>query len=478
MEKKKIYENILEVIGNSPMVRLNKIPESEGIQCEIVAKCEFLLPGGSCKDRIAKRMIEDAEKNGSLVSGGTIIEPTSGNTGIGLAMVGAVKGYEVIITLPEKMSQEKADTLNSLGARVIRTLGDGGYDDPGSSIGLARKLKSEIPNSVLLDQYSNPGNSLVHYDETAEEIWQQCDGKVDYIVVGVGTGGTITGVGRKLKELNPNCKVIGVDPYGSILSDPDEGAINKSAIKAYQIEGIGYDFIPKNVDKKVIDQWVKTDDRESFRMARRIIKEEGLMVGGSSGSTLVAALKIAKELPKEKRVVIMFIDGVRNYISKFLNDDWMLEHEYITQEEYDELQKTSDNSLPYGQEFKVEEVDLPILEKVSSSLSVEQIFGEFEKQKCNALPVFDSKDEGKIIGIVTKRAVTNALSKGKVDFQSTLEKITDFNECRRLSSDDSVAHLSKSFIKNKYALINYGGMKFGICEQMHLVKFFLSKQHK
>jgi len=206
--RKKIYNNIIEAIHNSPMVRLNKIPEEEGVKCEILAKCEFFLPGGSLKDRIAKRMIEDAEKKNLLKNGSTIIEATSGNTGIGLALVGAVKGYKVIITLPEKMSQEKVDVLTALGAEVIRTPTEANFADVDSHIGVARQKNLDIENSIILDQYCNPANTLAHYDETAEEIWDQCDGKVDYVVLTAGTGGTVTGIGRKLKEKNPDIKVI------------------------------------------------------------------------------------------------------------------------------------------------------------------------------------------------------------------------------------------------------------------------------
>jgi cystathionine beta-synthase len=247
----------------------------------VVAKCEYFLPGGSLKDRIGKRMIEDAEKKGLIKPGvSTIIEATSGNTGIALALGGAVKGYNVIITLPEKMSQEKSDVLTGLGATVIRTPTEASFVDLDSHIGVARKLQKEIPNSIILDQYCNPSNALVHYDETAEEIWAQCEGKVDYVVMTAGTGGTVTGISRKLKEKNPDIQIIGVDPNGSILAYPD--TLNKEGIHGYKVEGIGYDFIPKNCDRiGNIDKWVKTNDLEAFKYARRLIKEEGLLVGGN-----------------------------------------------------------------------------------------------------------------------------------------------------------------------------------------------------
>jgi len=244
------------------------------------------------KDRIGKRMIEDAELSGRIKPGDTLIEPTSGNTGIGLALAAALKGYRMIITLPEKMSNEKVDVLKALGAEIIRTPTEAAFDSPESHIGVAKRLNKEIKNSHILDQYGNPSNPLAHYDGTATEILNQCDGKIDAIVMTAGTGGTITGVARKIKEQLPNCKIVGVDPTGSILAQPD--SLN-GRIGSYKVEGIGYDFIPTVLDRSLVDEWIKTEDKESFLMSRRIIKEEGLMVGGSSGSVMVAALKYAKK---------------------------------------------------------------------------------------------------------------------------------------------------------------------------------------
>lgn len=362
------------------MVRLNKIPKAEGVKCEIVAKCEFFLPGGSLKDRIGKRMIEDAEEKGILKPGiSTIIEATSGNTGIGLALSGAVKGYNVIITLPEKMSQEKSDVLSALGAQIIRTPTEASFIDIDSHIGVARKLNKHIPESVILDQYCNPGNALAHYDETAEEIWQQCEGKLDYVVMTAGTGGTITGISRKLKEKNPNIQIVGVDPNGSILAYPE--SLNKEGIHGYKVEGIGYDFIPKNCDRYGnIDRWMKSDDYDSLRMSKRIIKEEGLLCGGSCGAALDAALKIAKELPEDKRVVVIFTDSVRNYMTKFLNDDWMLENGFMEREEYDK-KYFPEEVKTYGSDKNISELNIPEVNSVQTSSSVKDVLGQFEKQR-------------------------------------------------------------------------------------------------
>lgn len=376
--RKKIYNDVVELIHQSPMVRLNKIPLTEGVKCEIVAKCEFYLPGGSLKDRIAKRMIEDAEKKGLIKPGvTTIIEATSGNTGLGLAMVGAVKGYDVIITLPEKMSTEKSDVLNALNAEIIRTPNEAGFETAESHIGVARTKHRDTKNSIILDQYTNAANSMAHYDETAEEIWEQCEGKIDYVVISAGTGGTISGISRKLKEKNKNIQIIGVDPVGSILAWPED--LNSEGIKPYKIEGVGYDFIPKNCDRfPNIDRWVKSVDRASFRMSRRLIAEEGLLVGGSSGSAMCAAIDIAKDLPADKRVVVIFVDSVRNYLTKFLNDDWMLENNFFTQEEYDKTNFRKDNKT-FGAKHTIKELVLTETIVVKNTAIVQDILGMMDK---------------------------------------------------------------------------------------------------
>lgn len=287
----KVLDSILQHIGNTPLVRLNKIPQAEGLECDVFAKCEFFNAGGSVKDRIGFRMVEDAERTGRIKPGDTLIEPTSGNTGIGLALAAALKGYRMIITLPEKMSAEKVMILKALGAEIIRTPTEAAFDSPESHIGVAERLNKEIPNSHILDQYVNPSNPMAHYEGTAEELILAMDGKIDAIVMSAGTGGTISGTARRLKEVIPNVEVVGVDPEGSILALPE--SLN-GEISGFQVEGIGYDFVPKVLDRNVIDRWVKTNDTEAFNMARRLIKEEGLMCGGSSGSAMCGVLKACK----------------------------------------------------------------------------------------------------------------------------------------------------------------------------------------
>jgi len=326
--KKKIMDSILDNIGDTPLVRVSRICKNDGIVCEVLAKCEFFNAGGSVKDRIGKRMVEDAEKSGRLTKGDILIEPTSGNTGIGLALAAAVKGYRCIITMPEKMSKEKSDVLHALGAEIVRTPNHHAFNHPESHIGVANRLNKELANSHILDQYRNPSNPLAHYEGTAEEIWEQCDGKLDYIVMSAGTGGTITGTARRLKELNPALIVVGVDPHGSILAQP-EGLNTEREGEGYMVEGIGYDFIPDVLDRSVVDRWIKSEDGPSYTVARRLIREEGLLCGGSSGATMWAALQVAKELPADKRVVVLLADSIRNYMTKHLSDDWMSKNGFM-----------------------------------------------------------------------------------------------------------------------------------------------------
>ena len=309
-----IHENILSTIGDTPVVKINKI--AKNLDCNVFAKCEFFNPGGSVKDRIGWNMVKEAELSGRIKPGDTLIEPTSGNTGQGIALAAAVKGYKCIITMPEKMSKEKQIALEALGAKIIRTPTEAKSSDPDSHISVAKKLKKEIKNSHILDQYSNPSNPEAHYYGTAEEIIKDFQGNLDMVVISVGTGGTITGVAKKLKEEIPKIKIVGADPEGSILGGGEE-------VSSYLVEGIGYDFIPDVLDNSLIDEYIKTKDEESVIMARRLIKEEGLLCGGSCGATMVAAMKAASKLKKNQNCLVILADGIRNYMTKFPNDSWM-----------------------------------------------------------------------------------------------------------------------------------------------------------
>ena len=323
-----LCNTILETIGKTPLVKLNRV--GNHLDCNLYGKCEFFNPGGSVKDRIALQMVLDAEKSGRIKPGDTLIEPTSGNTGIGIALAGAVRGYRVIITMPEKMSREKQVVLEALGAEIIRTPTEAAFDAPESHISVANRLQSELPRAHILDQYSNPSNPNAHYENTAQEILDDLGGKVDMVVVGAGTGGTITGIARKIKEKCPNAVIVGADPVGSILAGggPDD-------VGTYKVEGIGYDFIPEVLDRNLVDKWIKTKDRQSFQLSRRLIMEEGLLCGGSSGSALYAALKSAGSLKKGQNCVVILPDGVRNYMTKFVEDKWMLDNNFSGPEELD-----------------------------------------------------------------------------------------------------------------------------------------------
>lgn len=319
------YNNILETVGNTPLIKLNRV--TRGIKATVLAKLEFFNPGGSLKDRMAIYMVEEAEKCGLLKPGGTIVENTSGNTGVGLAMYAAVKGYKAVFTIPDKMSKEKIDLLKVFGAEVIVCPTDVAPDSPESYHEVAKRIAEKTPNSYLINQYHNEKNVEAHYKTTGPEIWEQTDGKVNYVVIGAGTGGTISGVGKFLKEKNPEIKVIGVDPIGSVYCDYFK---YKRLIepKVYLVEGIGMEMLCETMKFEYIDDMIQVSDKDSFIMTRRLLKEEGIFAGGSSGAAVWAAIEVAKKLEKEKEVspqivVAILPDSGHKYLSKIFNDDWM-----------------------------------------------------------------------------------------------------------------------------------------------------------
>lgn len=322
-----IHQDVLAVIGNTPLVRLSRLHPPGNL----VAKLEYLNPGGSVKERIAVSMIDAAEKEGRLRPGGTIVEPTSGNTGLGLALVGAVRGYQVICTVPDKVSIEKIRLLEAYGVEVIVTPTELLPDHPDSYYGVARRLAAEIPGAFHPDQYSNPANPDAHEATTGPEIWRQTDGRIDVLVAGVGTGGTISGIARHLKSQNPAVEVVGADPEGSIYSaGPDD------EIHQYKVEGVGEDFYPDTVDLKSIDRFIRVGDAESFAMCHRLARCEGILAGGSGGMAVHAALSVARE--DESRLVVVIVpDSGRGYLSKVFNDDWLTANGFATQEASHEI---------------------------------------------------------------------------------------------------------------------------------------------
>jgi cystathionine beta-synthase len=441
-----IYDSVLDAVGHTPMVRLARI--GHDLPCELVAKCEFMNPGGSVKDRIGVRMLLDAERAGRIRPGDTLIEPTSGNTGIGIAFVAAVRGYRVIITMPEKMSQEKQVVLEALGAEIIRTPTEAAWDSPESHIGVAKRLKEVIPNAHILDQYGNPGNPLAHEEGTAQEILAQCDNQLDAVVMTAGTGGTITGVARGIKRVLPDAQIIGVDPEGSILAGPGD-------IKSYKVEGIGYDFIPDVLDRKLVDRWIKSNDRDSFRLARRLIRQEGLLVGGSSGAAVWAALQVGKTMKPGQRVVVVLPDSIRNYLSKFVSDAWLRQHGFL-QADW-ELGTMSDLLRNIGQR---ELITLDVESKVEKATEL------FKEHGISQIPILDG---GRLVGILTELDVMRELVSGRASGSTTVAEAM-VRKVSTVQLNESAGALLGIFEQGEVALVvDHERRLVGIVTKMDLI---------
>ncbi|KAJ8252831.1 hypothetical protein GJAV_G00206080 [Gymnothorax javanicus] len=475
----KILPDILMTIGDTPLVRINKISKAYGLKCEMLAKCEFFNAGGSVKDRISLRMVEDAERSGLLKPGDTIIEPTSGNTGIGLALAAAVKGYRCIIVMPEKMSMEKVDVLRALGAEIVRTPTSARFDSPESHVGVAWRLKNEIPNSHILDQYRNPSNPLAHYDTTAEEILEQCDGKVDMVVAGTGTGGTISGIARKLKERCPNVKIVGVDPEGSILAEPEE--LNRTDKTQYEVEGIGYDFVPTVLDRSMVDQWYKSSDEETFAMARMLIREEGLLCGGSSGTAMAAAVKAARNLTEGQRCVVILPDSIRNYMTKFLSDNWMFQKGFLREEEVMV-------SKPWWWNQRLQTLNLSAPLTVLPSVTCQKTIRILKDKAFDQAPVVD--ESGQILGMVTLGNMLSSVLAGKVKPSDPVSKVL-YKQFKQVRLTDNLGKLSRILETDHFALVvheqiqylsdgspSQRQMVFGVVTAMDLLHFVTARQKR
>jgi cystathionine beta-synthase len=395
-----VHENILGTMGNTPLVRLNRV--ARGVRPQIIAKVEYFNPGSSVKDRIGIQIIEDAERTGQLKPGGTIVESTSGNTGVGLAIAAAIKGYKTVFVMPDKMSDEKIRVLRAYGARVVVTPTNVEPDDPRSYYSVARQIVAETPNSILANQYHNPVNPLTHYLTTGPEIWRQTAGQVDVFVAGMGTGGTITGVGRFLKEMNPKIQIVGADPIGSILYDYFYTGKMTEA-HSYKVEGVGEDFIPSVYDFSVIDDVVKANDKESFLMTRRLVREEGMLVGGSCGLAVAAALKYVAErdLGEDKMVVVLLPDSGSRYLSKVFDDNWMRENRFLENEWLDTRVSTVlERKSRQRQE----------LITASHNEAVSIVIGKMKSNDVSQLPAVGEQDE--LLGLVTEVNVLNFLLNG------------------------------------------------------------------
>ncbi len=387
----KIHENIQSTIGNTPLVKLNRLTKDDA--ATELAKVETYNPGNSIKDRMAIKMIEDAEKDGRLKPGGTIIEGTSGNTGMGLAIGAIIKGYKCIFTTTDKQSREKVDILRAFGAEVIVCPTNVEPEDPRSYYSVSSRLEREVPNSWKPNQYDNLSNSQAHYESTGPEIWEQTGGKVDHLVVGVGTGGTISGTGKYLKEKNPNLKIWGIDTYGSVFKKLKEtGVFDKNEIYPYITEGIGEDFVPQNVDMDLIDHFEKVTDRDAAIMTRRIVKEEAIFVGNSAGSAMAGLLQLKDNFKKGEVVVVIFHDHGTRYVGKMFNDDWMRERGFLVEE------KPTAGDLLKGKDLQLlsVEADEPVLMAID----------KMRKHNIDQLPVME---HGKPVGTITDARLFDAI---------------------------------------------------------------------
>ncbi|HEU0239511.1 MAG TPA: cystathionine beta-synthase [Micromonosporaceae bacterium] len=405
------YDNVVELIGNTPLVRLRNV--TDGIAATVLAKVEYFNPGGSVKDRIALRMVEEAEKSGALPPGGTIVEPTSGNTGVGLALVAQLRGYRCVFVCPDKVSEDKRNVLKAYGAEVVVCPTAVAPEDPRSYYSVSDQLARDLPSAWKPDQYSNPNNPLSHYESTGPEVWAQTDGRITHFVAGVGTGGTISGIGRYLKQVSDGrVRVIGADPEGSVYSG--------GSGRPYLVEGVGEDFWPQTYDRTVCDEIVEVSDKDSFALTRRLAREEGLLVGGSCGMAAVAALRIARDADPDDVVVVLLPDSGRGYLSKIFNDDWMARYGFMT----------SANSRAGGEATVAEVLDakgdsLPEMVHVHPTETVRDAIDIMREYGVSQLPVLKAEPPvvtGEVTGSISEKALLDALFTGHAHLHDMLDK--------------------------------------------------------
>ncbi|BBH66177.1 putative cystathionine beta-synthase [Actinoplanes sp. OR16] len=399
------YDNVVEIIGNTPLVRLNSV--TEGISATVLAKVEYMNPGGSVKDRIALRMVEDAEKAGLLKPGGTIVEPTSGNTGVGLALVAQQRGYKCVFVCPDKVSEDKQNVLRAYGAEVVVCPTAVAPEDPRSYYNVSDKLTRDIPGAWKPDQYSNPANPRSHYEQTGPELWEQTGGKITHFVAGVGTGGTISGVGRYLKEQG-NVRVVGADPEGSVYSG--------GTGRPYLVEGVGEDFWPTAYDRSVTDEVIEVSDSDSFEMTRRLAREEGLLVGGSCGMAVVAALEVARKAGPDDVVVVLLPDGGRGYLSKIFNDKWMARYGFL---------RSGEGTPTVADALAGKGAEIPPLIHVHPTETVRDAIDYMREYGVSQLPVLKAEPPvvtGEVAGSISEKALLDALFTGQAHLHDTIEK--------------------------------------------------------
>jgi cystathionine beta-synthase len=449
-----VLETFLDAVGDTPLVRLHRV--ASGIRPTVLAKLEMLNPGGSVKDRIGLRMIEAAEREGLLRSGGTIVEPTSGNTGHGLAIAAAIKGYRCIFVMPDKMSQEKVALLRAYGAEVVITPTAVAPESPESYYRVADRLTEEIPGAFQPNQYFNRENPAAHYDTTGPEIWEQTRGAVDVVVAGVGTGGTITGIGRYLKERKPGVMVVGADPEGSVFSAPEEDP------KPYLVEGIGEDFWPETFDPKVVDRYVRVSDRDSFLLARRITREEGILVGGSSGTALHAALEVGKELDESKTIVVILPDTGRNYLSKLYSETWMLQYGFV---ERPEVMRVDEVLSAKGGE-------LPPVVAVGAHEKVRHAIDTLQQHNISQAPVAreDSGDVAALVGSIRERTLLDRIFRDPDALQADVAEVM----APPLPLVDSADPVEMAFERLQQApavVVTHDGRALGVLTRSDLLEF-------